>query len=121
MTLRPCEEILTVGCEGGSLTLFGIRTPEGWRFSRNVNDQSAMFLDDPDLHCVNHDSEFVNSWTDGLKMMDPDPWHKLHPLEVHPEFQQMVYDAVIARYNLEGGVDPDRLFDWKRVCGISRD
>ena len=50
------EVIVEVGAEGGSVTLYGLRTKQGWLFSRKVIDQSLMLLDEPQIQ---HDSSCV--------------------------------------------------------------
>jgi hypothetical protein len=73
--------VLKVGAEGGSLTIYGLRSPQGWRFSRQSIDDSAAFLGELREQ---RDSEIVESWEEALKLLKPYPWQKLYPLEVHP-------------------------------------
>ena len=115
-TMNQSDVILEVGAEGGSLILHGIRTAEGWQYSRNVLDQTPELLDEP---WVEHDSAFVKSWVEALKLLGKYPWHKLYPLQVHPEFRELVFDAVIARYKEEDSSDPQRLRKWRELCGVT--
>ncbi len=112
------EVILQVGAEGGHLTLYGIRTTYGWLFSRQVIDQTPDLFNEP---WIQHNSEIVNLWSDALKLLDRYPWHKLYPLEVHSEFREMVFDAVVVRYKSENDINPRGLADWKKLCGISNE
>ena len=53
------EIILRVGAEGGSLTLYGVRTKQGWLFSREVIDQTPLPLNVPG---IKHRTKVVSSW-----------------------------------------------------------
>lgn len=108
------EIILQAGIEGGDITLYGVQGKDGWRFSREVIDQSALMLDEP---AIQHESEVVASWEEALGLLDHYPWHRFRPLEVHPDFQQIVFEAVMARYSKEKNPNLRRLPDWKECCG----
>ena len=110
------EVILELIAEVGSITLYGARTPKGWKFSRNVIDQTAMLLDEPGIE---HDSGSVKSWAAALKLLDRYPWHHFSPTQVHPEFRRLAFDAVIARYKIESKEDGWVLPKWRRLCGIA--
>ena len=116
--MNQSEIIVKVGAEGGDLTLYGVRTEKGWIFSRDVIDQSLLLLGEPEIR---HSSATVDSWEEALKLLDKYPWHNLSPREVHPEFRQAVFDAVVARFKRENKQDPRRLPDWKMRCGIVDD
>ena len=111
------EVIVEVGAEGGSLTLFGVRTKQGWLFSRNVIDQSLMLLDDEEAE-IRHDSESVDSFTAALGLLDKYPWQHLCPMEVHPEFRGLILEAVTARYKAENETNARRLPDWVELCSV---
>lgn len=113
--MEQSEVIVKVGAEGGSITLFGVRTKEGWQFSRELIDQSLLLLDEPEIR---HDSKVVSSWPEALELMDRYPWQHLRPLDVHPEFRGMVFEAVLERYNAKSDKNPRRLPDWEKVCSI---
>jgi hypothetical protein len=110
------EVILEVGAEGGSLTLYGARTSDGWRFSRRVIDQTMALLDLDDAGAVDELSAVVGSWPAALALMDRYPWHRLCPIEVHPEFRARVLEAVVARLRGDGEDDPEPLRRWKALC-----
>jgi len=44
------------------------------------------------------------------------PWHHLHPLSVHPDFQAKVLKAVVARNKRDGHDHGIEL--WQRICGM---
>jgi len=90
------SEILRVGAEGGSLTLYGARTPDSWRFSRRVIDQTMAPLNLDDGEAIDERSAVAGSWSAALVLMDRDPWHRLSPLEVHPESCERVIEAAAA-------------------------
>jgi hypothetical protein len=112
----PSEVILEVGAEGGSLTLYGARTPDGWRYSRRVLDQTMALLDLDDGEVIDEESAVVGSWSAALALLDKYPWHRLYPLEVHPEFRGRVMQAVVARVREDLDKDPERVFRWKAAC-----
>ena len=68
---------------------------------------------------VEHESEFVDSWSAALELLSEYPWAYLHPLKVHPEFRQRVLDAVVAVYAKQGNAPHHRLEMWREVCGVS--
>lgn len=113
------EVILEVGAEGGSVTLYGIHSHRGWVFTRHSIDQSAaLFLGEP---VEKSNSQTVASWAEALALLDSYPWHRLYPLQVHPEFSRAVFDAVKLRYGVAEDSVRNRLADWKAICGILDD
>jgi hypothetical protein len=46
LTMNDSEVIIELGAEGGSVTLYGIRTERGWFFSREVIDSGLMLIDE---------------------------------------------------------------------------
>lgn len=111
--MKGSEVIIQVGSEGGDLTLFGVRTTNGWLFSRSVIDQSMLLLDEPEIR---HASDTVTAWPDALKLMDRYQWFDLRPMDVHPEFRGMVLEAVNERYSQ--CEMQRRLPDWEEICGV---
>lgn len=113
--MKNNEVIIKVGAAGGSLTLYGLRSNEGWQFSRSLIDQSLVLMDGPEIR---HASNTVNTWLDALKLLDKYSWHRLCPISVHTEFRGMVMDAVLERFNSQHGTKPERLSEWGEICGI---
>jgi hypothetical protein len=85
MTVEPnkSEVIVEVGGEGGSITLYGVRTERGWCFSRESIDWTPELLDEERVH---KRSSVVDNWEAALDLLDRYPWPKLVPIAVHPEF-----------------------------------
>jgi hypothetical protein len=109
------QVILSAGCEGGDVTLYGVRVHDGWRFSRRMIDQTPMVIDEP---AIEHETPLVDSWTEALALIDRYPWHEFLPLEVHPEFAARVWTAVQAR--LQAKDSPGRYLDrWREACGLT--
>jgi NAD-dependent SIR2 family protein deacetylase len=126
------ETIISVGAEGGSITLYGKELePEQWIFRKSVNE--IDFDDDFDeLQQTSDDvkeirtvtSTIVNrgndtdSWEKALEIMNQFPWPLLRPREVHPKFRQRVWNAVNIRLknSPEDSWEHDRLYHWARVC-----
>jgi hypothetical protein len=111
--MTDSEVIIQVGAEGGDLTLYGMRTADGWLFSRSVIDQSMLLLDQTEMR---HSSDSVAAWPDALKLMDRYQWFELSPIDVHPEFRGMVLEAVIERYSQ--CEQQRRLPQWEEICGV---
>lgn len=98
--------VLQVGAEGGDVTLVGRTTHSGsWVFARVTDDQTeALFGESGDgvVRAPSLESlEWVESWDDGLRLMDRYRWARLHPLYVHPEFLERVRAAVEERLATE--------------------
>lgn len=103
------EIVLMVGCEGGGVTLYGMREGARWRFTRNVVDQTPSMLDEAEIE---HNSPFVESFDEALKLMDRYPWHRLSPIKVHPDFRKTVWGAVQQRL----ADDDDGRERWRDRC-----
>lgn len=107
------EVILKVRAEGGSITLYGVRSPNGWVFSRDVMDQTPELLDEP---WNEHHSRRVDSWDAALELLDEYPWHRLSPGEVHREFRKVVLDEVERRYAAAAQPTHSQLPRWRALC-----
>jgi hypothetical protein len=102
------EVIVEIGAEGGSITLFGVRSPRGWLYSISVDELI-------DEERSQHDSNVVGSWKAALGLLDQHPWHLLSPQHVHPEFRRQVLAAVRKRF--ESSDDPyGRMEKWRELC-----
>jgi len=108
--------ILQAGAEGGDVTLIGRTTEAGtWAFARVTDDQTeALFGESGDGVVVApsfENLEWVDTWDDGLRLMDRYRWAQLHPLYVHPDFVERVRAAVEERLATES---QDRWTDYAR-------
>ncbi len=61
-------------------------------------------------------SGYVASLAEALDSLGRYPWHKLYPEQVHPEFRQRIFDAVISRYASEGNPNDRHLGRWEERC-----
>jgi hypothetical protein len=100
------EAILEVGADGGSLTVFGERAADGkWSFRLARNElmlyESEGESGGRDLYIGQ--SEHFPSIQDALILMDKYPWHRLHPIEIHPEF----FDAILSEVRKRGGEEEE--------------
>ena len=114
------EVILEIGAECGSLTIYGICDPEcGWRFT-TVRDETALrdILPEDEQEGLEfyERSGYVVSLVEALGLLECYPWHKLYPLQVHPEFRQRIFDTVISRYASEGSPNDHRIGRWEERC-----
>ncbi len=90
------QVILKVGSEGGSITLFGLQSPEGWTFELDRDESAVLELIEEDgLHPFPRLP--LATWRGALKRLDQYPWAQLYPLEVHPEFRGRVCAALKTR------------------------
>jgi hypothetical protein len=112
------EIIFKASAAGGSVTLYGVRTNHGWRFTRQVIDQTPNLIDEP---WIQHKSEVVDSWQAALELMDRYHWHTLFPREVHSEFRELVWAAVVSRYVLVNEKDHMGIAGWEHLCGVSNE
>ncbi len=104
--------IVEVGSEGGSLTLYGIQSAEGWQFRVETNEVALVDDEDmPDLPV----RRWVETWRSALKQLDRYPWTQLHPLAVHPEFREKVFKALQTRKKKGLVIDWDQ---WGHVLNI---
>jgi hypothetical protein len=122
MSKPPQETILEIGGEGGSLTIIGICDPAcGWRFM-NERDETTLRdmlpADEQEGLEFYERSGYVASLAEALESLDRYPWHKLYPLQVHPEFRQKIFDVVASRFEAEGEDRWDQLSKWRKVCGM---
>lgn len=111
------EVIIDVGSEGEGLTLYGLRTSEGWVFSRQVIAQTSKVSDGS---WNRHAKRPVKTWSAALNLLDEYPWQHFYPLSVHPDFSAMVYEAVAARFKADVERNPRRLADWTKMCVVHR-
>jgi hypothetical protein len=125
------ETILEALFEGGSLTVYGIKAANGWRF-KIATDEGTMFdlLSDEDRAGTTpsdyrHEPAWVDSWDDVLASLNERRyWHMFCAEQVHPDFRQRVWTAV----RESAACDADRgdaihstwvrmqLERWERVC-----
>src|SRR3990172_4575580 len=116
--MEQSEIIFKVGAAGGSVTLYGVRANHGWLFSRQVIDQTPELIDEP---AIRHKSEVTVSWQAALELMDRYHWHRLSPREVHSEFRELVWAAVISRYEIGDGDSKNHhnLSEWKGLYTVA--
>lgn len=112
--MKQNEVILEVAGEGGGLTIYGIRQDSGWLFSRQVIDQTAILLDEPEIR---HESVTVTTWPDALALLDRYPWPRLYPMVAHPDFRQAILSAVIERLDPQCAHSENCIERWRELCG----
>jgi hypothetical protein len=114
--VEAVEIILNVGAEGGALTIEGNRAANGWRF-RAIRNEYALFdllnAEDREGFEFWSGSGWVDSFDRALALFDKYPWHRLYPLQVHPDFRLRTWAAVGERFREGQRVDWER---WCRLC-----
>ncbi len=107
------QVIVEVGAEGGSMTLYGIQSPDGWQLRVETNE--AALLDEGDMADL-PERPWVGTWRSALKQLDTYPWTQLYPLKVHPEFSDRVLKALQTRSKKGLFIDWDQ---WGNVLGVT--
>jgi len=109
------EKILEIGAEGGSLTLVGQRRVDGtWQF-RLTTDESMLW----DLIDEEPPAAQIapwEPWEAALTRLNHYPWPRLHPLALHPEFADSIFE-LIATHEYGGRKQCAR---WRRMLSRKR-
>jgi hypothetical protein len=112
--------IVKVGVELGSIALHGMQAERGWKFVREVNDQTPDLLDEEPIHTK---SETVDTWAAALKLLDKYPWATFYPVFVDPDFKREIWDAVTERLKDDSETSRSEwehpLERWRAVCEIT--
>jgi hypothetical protein len=113
------EIILTAGVEGGGVTLYGERTPNGWRFRTSYADQTPLMLDEPEIR---REVSWVATWDEALALLDMERWQRLPAIRVHPEFRTRVWVEARKRLPVDASTPDSRnarlLARWREKCEI---
>jgi hypothetical protein len=111
--MQQNEVILRAAAEGGGITLYGVRTDGGWLFSREVIDQTSTLLDEPGIE---HRTNVVTTWEEALSLLDRYQWQRFAAIEVHPEFRDLVFEAVLLRSGDGRGLSEWCMERWEEYC-----
>lgn len=87
------QPVLIVGGEGAIIRLMGQWWMDGWHFRRDVCDGSLAILDDNEP-VFRRLSDIQWRWNGALELLDSYPLHQLHPIYVHPEFQEGAIELI---------------------------
>ena len=109
------EKVLELGCEGGSISLYGWRTRQGnWRFQLGTDESTMKSMlpgeDAAGLQYISS-SPAASGWQGALRLLSRYPWRQLYPLYVHPEFADAVWNEVATDKEASWTRE-----DWLRVC-----
>ncbi len=119
MSATKREVVVLVGVEGGGVTLYGEKGPNGtWRFTRSYADQTPLFLGEPAV--AERLSPTMTTWEEALADLDRQGWHRLPAVRIHPEFRERVWAAIQARLPPDRSSSmADRLWRrWEERCGV---
>ena len=125
--LRPGvrEIIIELGGPEGAITLYGQRDANGgWWFTREARTlfREEYGNEDAVLQCCEASVSGATTWTGALRLLDRSPWAELHPVEIHPDFRDRIWEAVIERNQRMPGEDAWRqaaLSRWRLLCSSS--
>jgi hypothetical protein len=111
------DVVLEVGSEGGSLTLLRARTTsKNWRFWIERNETALYdLLSEEDRGEIGEyfaKTGYVDSLQEALSLLDRYPWFDLYPLEIHPEYRNLV----LAEVRKRGGGAAELI--WKKRLSI---
>src|SRR5271156_6161025 len=112
--------IVKVGVELGLIALHGMQAERGWKFVREVNDQTPDLLDEEPIHTK---SATVDTWAAAPELLDKYPWATFYPVFVDPDFKREIWDAVKQRLKDDSERSQTEwehpLKRWRAVCGIT--
>jgi hypothetical protein len=98
MSRDQVEIILKIGAAGGSLTLFGVKSPDDqWKFFTERNETAAYdLLSEEDQAGITPFSRtpYIHSIEEALLSLAEYSWFLLTPMEIHPEFQNKILAEV---------------------------
>ena len=108
--MTPSEEVvLSVGAEGGSLSVYRVPLADGrWDWEVETNEVATYDLlsDDDDLDVRSSVRRTgATSLGDALTVLDKYPWVRLTPMQVHADYRDVILSAVLERGN---GRDQER-------------
>ncbi|MFD1636888.1 NAD-dependent deacylase [Evansella tamaricis] len=126
------QTILSLGAEGGSITLLGKEQHSGeWVFKKAVNEMNFDDLEDESFQptkstekvCtlkspISNRGNEATSWEKAIKLLDHYPWPMLNPREVHPAFRKRVWSALQKEVKGKYGdrINSYRLKKWSSLC-----
>jgi hypothetical protein len=115
--IGPLIVVLSVGAEGGGITLLAQELETGWRYNYTMLDQADRWLDEGGSE-IRGQSAWVYEWSDALAGLDKYPWTLLRPLTVHPQFADRVLHAARERLTRDNSSmrAQGRLSDWSALC-----
>lgn len=93
-------ELIVIGAEGGSITLYGLEiTPNKWVYSLERDETTLQdFLNNEDVEMLEqnlfHKTNVVESWEKAIKLLGQYPWFHLSPRYVHPDFRKKVWEII---------------------------
>lgn len=109
------EEVIKIGAELGSLTLFGASEDgKGWIFGLSRSDQTPVLVDEPSTEGK---SMAVSSWNAAVELLDTYQWTHLHLVRVHPQFRELLWDEFKKRHEKDP-VRERKLERWKDILKI---
>ena len=117
---EACEVVLSVGAEGGGLTLFLARTAAG-QIEHFTRLSAQSFEDIPG---VDRTSSRVAAFDEALALLDEEPdWVRLIVTDVHPDYAARILDAVESRLRARNdGASLERALErWRRRCTEARE
>jgi hypothetical protein len=128
MTADP-EIVVRAGVEGGCVTLYRARTSAGaWAYFRELNQvMLCEMVEDMDGSMPDAPTKVgssVATFEEGLALLDVDPWARFYPADVHPEYADRVFAAVmqrVGRLPLRDRPHSHVISRWREQCGQVRD
>jgi hypothetical protein len=88
--------IIEIGGEGGSITLYGLKSPKGgWVFKLSTDNRALEeMLGEGPLPGDTVKPGTARTWGGALRLLSRYPWKRLYPRYVHPEFKDLVLKEI---------------------------
>lgn len=101
--------VLSLGAEGGGITVLGKEENGQWKFSLKINEIISDDVKQSDHH------EIVDSFEQALNLLNAYPWPKLHPLKIHPVFRKSVWNGLQSVKN-QYKMEQQQFSRWAELC-----
>lgn len=107
--------LLRLGAELGSIVVRARQAPQG--FLIEFRDDSGSLLDDEDSPMPSvrqvHQADDLD---DLVQTLDRWRWERFHPIEVHAEIAEAVFNAAMVRLNARSPDSQWQIDAWKKIC-----
>jgi len=114
------QTLIELASEGGGLRLLGRRVSGGsWAFQMLSLDGWPALLDEESAASVFHESHWVRTWAEALRLLDRYHWVRFIPIEVHADFREDVFVEATRRLLEDHPTSARRSLErWAGACRV---